>query len=305
MTVKRTPSTRSGPLAAVFATAMLALAPAQALASACHSFVQSVPDLRVAVLDLTPAAAAGSSTTTAQTILSDVSAQDVLASVGEMEITFVGHSTYRITSPGGVVVATDYNGRHGQGRLPDVVTMNNAHSTHYTDFPDPGITHVLRGWTSGGPGPAAHLLELGDMVVRNVPTDIRSGFAGRRPDGNSIFVFEIGEICIAHLGHIHHTLSDTHYNQLGRIDVLMAPVDGTYTLSLADMIGIAKRLKSRIVLPMHSFGSASLRLFIDGMRDEFAVQVRDERTMRLAQGGLPDVPTVMILGSSRLRGWED
>ncbi|MEM9782067.1 MAG: MBL fold metallo-hydrolase [Pseudomonadota bacterium] len=270
----------------------LALAPGTALASACQSFVRSLPDTRVAVVELPVAAG-------------DYLSGELFASASEeIEITFIGHSTYRITSPAGVVAATDYNGRHGQGGLPDIVTMNNAHETHFTDFPDPGIDHVLRGWNPTGDGPAAHLLEVEDLVVRNVTTDIRSSFTGSATDGNSIFVFEIGEICIGHLGHLHHTLSDAHYNQLGRIDVLMAPVDGTWTLSLDDMISVAKRLKSRIVLPMHAFGAGSLRYFLDGMRDEFAVQIRDERTMRLAQGGLPDTPTVIVLGASRLRGFD-
>ena len=63
-------------------------------------------------------------------------------------ITFLGHSSYQIDTPQGVRAITDYNGVNGFGRKPDIVTMNNAHSTHFTDDPEEGITYVLRGWPS-------------------------------------------------------------------------------------------------------------------------------------------------------------
>ncbi|MEO1472226.1 MAG: MBL fold metallo-hydrolase, partial [Pseudomonadota bacterium] len=220
-------------------------------------------------------------------------------------IEYVTHSTYRITTPGDVVVATDYFGTHGRGRLPDIVTMNHAHETHFTSFPDPDIAHVLRGWNPFGDGPAAHLLELRDIVVRNVPTDIRSGISGRETDGNSIFVFEVGELCIGHLGHLHHLLSENHYAQLGRIDVVMAPVDGTFTLNVEDMISILKRLRSRVVLPMHAFGSYSMRLFLDGMSDAFRIAHSDQRVLRISATTLPEDPTVIVLANHFWRGGDD
>ena len=61
-------------------------------------------------------------------------------------ITFVGHASYQIDTPQGVRAITDYNGVNGFGRHPDIVTMNNAHSTHFTDQPEDGIAYVLQGW---------------------------------------------------------------------------------------------------------------------------------------------------------------
>ncbi len=64
------------------------------------------------------------------------------------------------------------------------------------------------------------------MLVRNVSTDIRSQFGGTEDRGNSIFVFEVAGLCIGHLGHLHHEPNDAQYAALGRLDVVMAPVDG-------------------------------------------------------------------------------
>src|SRR5689334_17904475 len=61
-------------------------------------------------------------------------------------ITFLGHASFLIESLEGVRIVTDYNGVHRAKVTPDIVTMNNAHSTHYTDAIEPGVKFVLRGW---------------------------------------------------------------------------------------------------------------------------------------------------------------
>src|SRR5712672_4855985 len=79
-----------------------------------------------------------------------VSLRAAAAKIDEVAITYAGHSTYYIDTPGGVRIATDFSGAYTTGRLPDVVTMNRAHSTHYSLFPDPRIPHVLHGWGDDG-----------------------------------------------------------------------------------------------------------------------------------------------------------
>ena len=91
----------------------------------------------------------------------------------QVRISYVGHSTFLIESAGGVTVATDYAGYAGADVVPSIVTMNHAHQSHYTDTPDPRIEYVLRGWNPDG-GAVQHTLTLGDVLIRNVPTDIRS-----------------------------------------------------------------------------------------------------------------------------------
>ena len=87
------------------------------------------------------------------------------ANTDEVAITYGGHSTYFIDTPGGVRIATDYSGAYQIGRLPDVATMNRAHSTHYTLFPDPQIAHVLHGWGDDGQ-PAKIAERIGDVFIR-------------------------------------------------------------------------------------------------------------------------------------------
>ena len=149
---------------------------------------------------------------------------------GEVRITYIGHSTFEIESAAGVRIATDYNDYVRPERVPHIATMNRAHSTHFTTTPDPGIMHVLRGWGRDDE-PARHDLAHEDVWVRNVPTNIRSRGGSTMLHGNSIFVFESGGVCIAHLGHLHHTLTPAHLVEMGRIDVVLVPVDGSWRLT--------------------------------------------------------------------------
>jgi len=227
-----------------------------------------------------------------------VSLRRVAARPEEVAITYVGHSTYYIDTPGGVRIATDFNGAYRTGRLPDVVTMNRAHSTHYTLFPDPKIKHVLQGW--GENGQPAHIgLRVDDVYIRNVTTDIRryygEGSGGEMiRDGNSIFIFEVAGLCIGHLGHLHHKLDETHFAAIGRLDIVMVPIDGTYTMSLDGVSEITRRLRSSVVLPMHRFATP-LEEFMRLIGQQFAIDQRGERTLKISRDTLPSTPTVIIL----------
>lgn len=231
-----------------------------------------------------------------------------LASLGDpvatdtVRLTYIDHSTFLLQTAGGLSVATDYTGFLGvTGFLPTVVIMNHAHSSHYTNFPDPDIPYALKGWGEAGK-PADHYLDLGEMLVRNVTTDIRSrsGF-GVEEDGNSIFIFEVAGLCIGHLGHLHHEPDAAQYAALGRLDVVMAAIDGGMTVDFPTMIRIVGRLRASIIIPMHWFGRGSLELFLAGLPEGFAVQRREESTLDVSLRSLPRRPTVLVLEPAFLR----
>ena len=220
------------------------------------------------------------------------------AKADEVTITYAGHSTYYIDTPGGVRIATDFSGTYTTGRLPDVVTMNRAHSTHYTLFPDPRIPHVLHSWNDDG-SPARINQRIGDVLIRNVTTDIRRYFMDDSSgemikDGNSIFIFEVAGLCIGHLGHLHHKLDDSHFAAIGRLDIVMVPIDGTYTMSLDGISEITRRLRASIVLPMHRFATP-LDEFMRRIGQQFEIDERTGRSFTISRDSLPAAPTVVIL----------
>lgn len=220
-----------------------------------------------------------------------------------VRINYISHATFLIETQGGLTAATDFTGFLGMANLtPDVVTMNNAHETHFTAFPDPAIPHVLKGWTDRHGTPADHYLDLGEMLVRNVPTDVRGyDSATVRKNGNSIFVFEVAGLCIGHLGHLHHEPDAAQYAALGRLDVVMAPVDGSMTLDLPTMIRVLTRLRSSVVIPMHWFGSYSLERFLLGIGEEFEVTRPGSGSLEVSLRSLPSRSTVVVLEPTMLR----
>jgi L-ascorbate metabolism protein UlaG (beta-lactamase superfamily) len=213
---------------------------------------------------------------------------------GEARLTYVGHSTFLIESPRLVRIATDYNDYVRPPIVPDIVTMNHAHSSHYTDHPDPAIKYVLRGWASDGK-PAEHDVTYRDVRVRNVPTNIRDWAGGTERHGNSIFIFEIAQLCIAHLGHLHHTLTQQQLNDIGRVDVVLVPVDGSYTLDLEGMIEVLQSLKAPLMIPMHYFGAYTLNRFLTRVKQDWDVEMGETPSLVLSKAILPAKSKVLVL----------
>ncbi len=257
------------PTAALLVSFWALLAPAPAHANHCLAYVQGTPGIVPVALSTDQAADA-------------------------VRITYVDHSTFRLRTPAGVVIATDYAGYAGDGPVPTVATMNHAHETHYTDFPDPEIEFVLRGWTPKG-GPAEYDLKVADVQIRNVPTDIRLWGEMFEPDGNSIFIFEVAELCIGHLGHLHYKLNPEQLALVGRLDIVFAAVDGSLTLAIPSMVEVLQDLRASLVIPMHFFGGESLQYFLAGMRENFAIEIERSGTIDVSLETLPRRPTVMVL----------
>jgi len=211
---------------------------------------------------------------------------------GNVRVTYVDHSTFQIETPLGVSAATDYFGFHIPNRVPTIVTMNNSHSSHYTDFVDPGVKHVLRGWDPEAKI-ARHNLKIKDLRVYNLPTNIFD-FGQGAANGNSVFVFEAAGLCFAHLGHLHHFLSKEQIAQLGRIDVLFVPIDGAVTLSHEEAMHIIDQIKPRVIMPMHmSFGGAFV--FPEIASKKYKVLRKGTNTMLVNRGLLPNETEVWFL----------
>jgi L-ascorbate metabolism protein UlaG (beta-lactamase superfamily) len=213
-----------------------------------------------------------------------------------VKISFIGHSTYLIESPDGVTIATDYNGVYRPPVMPTVVTMNRAHSTHFTLTPDPAIQYVLHGWSDTPGEKAEHRVLVGDVYIRNVATDIRNrwgDYESFQENGNSIFIFEVAGLCIGHLGHLHHELTDTHYAEIGRLDVLMVPVDGGLTMGADSMSRVVKRLRSALILPMHRTGPP-LEQFLTMFGGSFRIAYATDPVIRVSMRNLPRQPQILV-----------
>jgi L-ascorbate metabolism protein UlaG (beta-lactamase superfamily) len=209
-----------------------------------------------------------------------------------VRITYIDHSTYFIETPGGVTIATDYSGAYRMPATPTVVTMNKAHSGHYTLAPDPAIRHALQGWQEGGK--AEHRLTVGDTYIRNVVSDLRSFGGGIEQGANSIFIFETAGLCVGHVGHLHFELNDDQIADIGRLDIVMIPVDGGLTMTAPSMRKTVQRLRSSLVMLMHRRRAGALEEFLAGFGKDFALDFSSTPTISVSLKTLPKKPTIFI-----------
>ena len=220
---------------------------------------------------------------------------DIAVPSNNVRITYVGHSSFLIETPDGASAVTDYNGVHVPAKVPDIVTMNNSHDSHYTDAPNPEIRFVLRGWSEKiGGGFARHDVRFKDLRVFNVPTNIGE-YGDPEGNGNSIFVFEISGLCIAHLGHLHHILTKEQLRNLGRIDVLFVPVDGGMTISHPQALAVIKQIEPRLVLPMHFGFFGAPDAFFEVAKEFYTIRSEAGSTLLVSRKTLPRLTEIRFL----------
>ena len=218
------------------------------------------------------------------------------APAGHVKLTFSGHSTFLIETAQGVKAVTDYNDFVRPDVLPDLITMNTGHSTHSTDNVDPAIKHVLRGWNPSGLGVVRHNVREKDLRVFNLPTNIDSGYFG----SSSIFVFEAAGVCIAHFGNIRHALDDDRARRMGRIDIMLVPVDRWITASFDEILFNIDKLKPRYVIPMHyNFMDRPLE-FAERVKGMYRTRLNDSPSITVSRASMPVDTEILVLP---LPGW--
>ena len=213
-----------------------------------------------------------------------------------LRLSFLGHASFLLETRGGVTAVTDFNAIYRPAFAPDIVTMNNSHGAHWTDRVDPETRYALRGWNPAG-GLAEHDVRVGDLRVRNVPTSVR-GRVGDFANSNSIFVFELDDLCVAHLGHLHHPLANEHLAELGIIDVLLIPVDGMWTMPQATAVEVVEQLRPSVVIPMHYFAPHVVQSFVEGLGDRWTVRWLETPEWSISRGSLP-FREVVVLPAAR------
>jgi len=214
----------------------------------------------------------------------------------QVGLRYIGHSTFVLTSPKGVTIATDYNDYVTPRDVPMIATMNLAHDTHHSLAPNPQIKHVIKGWNATDPTkPAIVDKTVEDVRIRNIPTNIRTYGTDTIRYGNSIFVFEVSGLCVAHLGHLHHTLTVQHLAQIGQMDVVLVPVDGSYTLDMPGTMEVLKALKAPLIIPMHYFSEFTLGRFMEVAKKQFDVERLSTSELTISRDQLPARQKVVVL----------
>jgi L-ascorbate metabolism protein UlaG (beta-lactamase superfamily) len=211
-----------------------------------------------------------------------------------IRLTFLGHASIEIETPEGARAVTDYNGYLRPLNTPHVVTMNNSHRGHFTSESDPSIPHMLRGWNTDGI--TRHDITVRDLHVRSVPTNITNWGIGpnRAAHGNSIFVFEALGICIAHISHVHHALSEDQYRELGIVDVALVAVDGAVTMSHEELFEALSKLRPRLIIPVHMISTMAVQRFLALAEPHYPIRRETGNTIYVSNATLPQKAEVVL-----------
>src|SRR5262249_46159939 len=99
----------------------------------------------------------------------------------------------------------------------------------------------------------------------------------------------------AHLGHLHHTLNQQQLNELGRVDIVLVPVDGSVTLDIDGMAEVLQAIKAPLMIPMHYFSTYTLQRFMSKLGEKFALAYHDTPAIVVSKTTLPTTPKLLVL----------
>ncbi len=164
-----------------------------------------------------------------------------------MKIKWLGHACFTITLDTGTKIVTDpyvASDRLSYGEIKesaDIVTVSHEHGDHNNVAAVGGNPEVVRG---------AVPVEIKGIKFNGIPT-YHDNAGGKERGNNTILCFEVDGVSICHFGDLGHQLSDKQIAELGRIDILLIPVGGLYTIDAKVATELCNQLKPKVIIPMH------------------------------------------------------
>lgn len=206
-------------------------------------------------------------------------------------IEFYGHNFFQITSSKGTRIITDpvSPGFYPTPVVtPHVVTVGREHPNHnYVEIAR-NKPVVLRGLRNYGSEWSRISTTVGDVLIYSVP--IYQQRFGNALKG-AAFVFDLGTLCIAHLGDLSHKLTEQQVKAFGKVDIAMIPIGGTFTMPPDTAREVVAQLKPRIAIPMHyRENTYLLDMFVKGYPHKYL----DQHVMSFSKAALPP-PTQIIV----------
>ncbi len=207
-----------------------------------------------------------------------------------MDITWYGHSCFRITERGSATVVTDpYSPEIGYGALnlkADVVTISH-------DSPGHANVDAVKNWKFAITSPGEY--EIGGVfIIGSAMYDKKE----ENPHYNVIYLFDYGSINVVHLGDLNHVPTQSALEALGEVHILLIPVGGGGGLTASQAAEVVAMLEPNIVIPMHygtpdtSLDLASVEKFLTEMGVTNSEPVD---TLKVSASALPETTQVVLL----------
>jgi L-ascorbate metabolism protein UlaG (beta-lactamase superfamily) len=215
-----------------------------------------------------------------------------------MEITWYGHSCFRMTERSMATVVTDPFDAETIGYEPIKLKADIVTSSH--DAPGHNNLIMVKGYNHAITGPGE--FEIGGVFITGVQTDIFGKKSTEDKPRNTLYVFDYMGITVAHLGDLCSVPSQAEIEALGTVHVALVPVGGGSGLNAAKAAEVVSLLEPNIVIPMHYF-SPEAKVLLDRL-DKFLKEMglhesETMPTLKLTKSSLPDETKVIVLDCQR------
>ncbi len=217
-----------------------------------------------------------------------------------MEITWYGHSCFRLTERGMATVVVDPFDSKTIGYSPlklkaDIVAVSHDAPGHNNVEAVKGSSHVIT-----GPGE----FEIGGVFITGVQTDGNgaSKKAKQQPLRNTLYVFDYEGLTVAHLGDLQQVPTQAEIEALGTVNVALVPVGGGGSLNAAKAAEVISLLEPNIVIPMH-YATPDTKLSLDSLNKflkEMGLSKQEAQpSLKVSRSGLPEETHVAVLDYQR------
>ncbi|MFH1312237.1 MAG: MBL fold metallo-hydrolase [Candidatus Eisenbacteria bacterium] len=192
-----------------------------------------------------------------------------------MKIRWLGHSAFVLTSDSGTRILTDpyesgsYGGAVGYEPIRETVEIVTASHDHEDHFCLEGLPEGFECVTTTG----KH--DVNGLTITGVKT-YHDETKGKERGPNVIFVIDVDGLRVCHLGDLGHTLSADELGSIGKVDVLLIPVGGFYTIGPKEALNVMKALSPAVTIPMH-FKTESLGFPIEPVDNFLSLAGKHER----------------------------
>ncbi|MCX7857472.1 MAG: MBL fold metallo-hydrolase [Deltaproteobacteria bacterium] len=214
-----------------------------------------------------------------------------------MKIKWYGHAAFKITTDKGVKVIIDpyqsgaYGGALSYGRIEeeaDIVLTSHDHDDHNYVKDIKGKYEFIN-----SPGEK----EIKGLRIKAIPS-FHDSSSGKERGKNLMFLIETENLRLLHLGDLGHVLDKDTVKQIGKVDILLLPVGGYFTIDAKEATSVMESLNPRVTIPMHfktdkcGFPISGVGSFTQGKNnvkelESFEVEIKDNT--------LPESPQIYVL----------
>lgn len=218
------------------------------------------------------------------------------AARADVTVEWFGHSFFRLTSKSDTRIVTDplAPGMYPTPKISaHAVTVGREHRNHNAVEIVEGNPGVLRGLTEFGAEWRRVQTQVREVEIRSIPV-YHTGYE-TGPMKGAAFTYNFGRVCVAHLGDLAGLLTPRQLEELGRVDVLLIPIGGRFTMSPDVAQKVLHQVQPRVAIPMHYWDREDLLMaFLNGLRH----RRHNSSVISFSRETLPRQMTVIVLRSS-------